>query len=200
MALIPCVECGRQVSDRAAMCPGCAHPVYSDTRDEPKDQEPLRDRLISPLIECNSCHRPLAKSADDCPGCGAKNEWRHPVISGFLAADYHGPKFDYEFSSTALWGYVEKPSIGFWLMGASAPAAVAAIVLFFVSFQLGFFFMSLAILSQLVSLTLTYFSDDAGKEFRVEFEDEGFNWTSNDETFWRPVRSMVDHLWKEYQN
>lgn len=27
MALIPCPECGRQVSDKAASCPQCAHPL-----------------------------------------------------------------------------------------------------------------------------------------------------------------------------
>lgn len=26
MALIPCPECGRQVSDQAMSCPGCGHP------------------------------------------------------------------------------------------------------------------------------------------------------------------------------
>ena len=27
MALIKCVECGREISDAAAMCPGCGHPL-----------------------------------------------------------------------------------------------------------------------------------------------------------------------------
>ena len=27
MALIPCPECAREVSDRAIACPGCGHPI-----------------------------------------------------------------------------------------------------------------------------------------------------------------------------
>ncbi len=46
MALIPCAECGRDVSDKAQACPNCGHPVAltlsaetSATEQRPEDQE-----------------------------------------------------------------------------------------------------------------------------------------------------------------
>jgi hypothetical protein len=32
MALAPCPECGRRVSDRAAVCPGCGYPLAEDRK------------------------------------------------------------------------------------------------------------------------------------------------------------------------
>lgn len=38
MALIPCIECGRDISDRAIMCPGCGRPVFAYGAEVEKNQ------------------------------------------------------------------------------------------------------------------------------------------------------------------
>lgn len=47
MALIACVECGRQISDQAAACPNCGHPVTPSaqaTAAPPSEQKPAGKR------------------------------------------------------------------------------------------------------------------------------------------------------------
>ena len=38
MAMIKCPECGKEISDRAEVCPGCGYPV-KDYLQETKDKE-----------------------------------------------------------------------------------------------------------------------------------------------------------------
>ena len=51
MALIPCYECSREVSDKATACPHCGSPV-------------------GPQITCPDCGEYFAASLTACPGCG----------------------------------------------------------------------------------------------------------------------------------
>jgi len=39
MALIDCPECSKQISDQAAACPHCGHPIKSDDPEEPQPQQ-----------------------------------------------------------------------------------------------------------------------------------------------------------------
>ena len=37
MALIHCPECGREISDKAAACPGCGYPLFSQATNSESD-------------------------------------------------------------------------------------------------------------------------------------------------------------------
>jgi len=45
MALINCSECGREVSDAAASCPGCGHPLAAPQAQAP--QAPAKEKPTS---------------------------------------------------------------------------------------------------------------------------------------------------------
>lgn len=55
MALKPCVECGRAVSDRAATCPHCGHPAPTVRQGKP----------------CPECAKEIPHGARTCLNCGA---------------------------------------------------------------------------------------------------------------------------------
>lgn len=201
MALIPCTECGNQVSDKAEMCPKCGNPISSAAMDKPASQKPPNAGGESSLIECRSCQQPMAKSASNCQSCGARNEWIHPMISKFVEAvgtSYTGPEFHYEHDSTELWGHVEKWGAGQKLMLFSlAIGLVGLLITIFLSLAYGVALIGLAAVLQGVGLIMTLLSKDSAKEFHVEFMEGEFNWTSNDEVFWRPLRHTIERVWGE---
>lgn len=51
MALIKCTECGREVSDKASVCPNCGAPVVK-------------------TIKCEECGQQMPFNVDVCPNCG----------------------------------------------------------------------------------------------------------------------------------
>ncbi len=64
MALVNCVECGHEVSSRAATCPKCGFPVSQ----------------LAQLPRCADCGQPLPQGSTACPHCGC------PVESSGLQA------------------------------------------------------------------------------------------------------------------
>lgn len=46
MALIKCIECGHEVSDKASMCPKCGCPVEFNEEDTPKVSENVKSNII----------------------------------------------------------------------------------------------------------------------------------------------------------
>lgn len=80
MALIPCPECGHQVSDKAAACPNCGHPVTPASADppstgpapapspQPAAAEAAANRCVcgtwnrGDAIRCVSCSRALGQN------------------------------------------------------------------------------------------------------------------------------------------
>lgn len=58
MALIPCPNCGKEISDRAEKCPACGFEVKE------KEEEKKED------LTCPECGSPLAQEAEVCPNCG----------------------------------------------------------------------------------------------------------------------------------
>lgn len=60
MAMIPCPECRRDVSDMAAACPGCGHPVRRAVPVRPPDPEPRPRRRPPPAPRASSgCLLPI---------------------------------------------------------------------------------------------------------------------------------------------
>ena len=58
MALIQCKNCGKDVSDRAKVCPHCGTQLIEDEVTQPQ-----------PII-CEECGAEIPQGADSCPNCG----------------------------------------------------------------------------------------------------------------------------------
>ena len=59
MALIPCKHCGKDVSDRAKVCPHCGGSLTEEVLEENK-----------PALICEECGAEIPEGADSCPVCG----------------------------------------------------------------------------------------------------------------------------------
>lgn len=76
MALIKCPECGREISDRAANCPGCGFPIAEEIGklqrnvSESEDYEDLEEN--TQLFDCVECGRPLPVGIKECIYCNHK--------------------------------------------------------------------------------------------------------------------------------
>jgi len=63
VALINCEECGKQISDSAAACPGCGG-------------------LVTKTIDCFECGKTMSGLAKSCPECGAPAPKKDDLIKG----------------------------------------------------------------------------------------------------------------------
>ena len=59
MALIVCPGCGKEISDKATVCPKCGYVIE-------KEEQPK-------LIVCEECGSEFDESLDSCPNCGNPN-------------------------------------------------------------------------------------------------------------------------------
>lgn len=87
MALIKCLECGKEFSDKAAACPNCGCPV-----NHAKNAQELPDDEKPDLFKCTECGRPLPVGIDKCIYCGFKynseaEEAKEEVYSGVTGRD-----------------------------------------------------------------------------------------------------------------
>ena len=57
MAMIFCTECGKEVSDQAAACPGCGCPIKKAN-----------------VLFCTKCGNEISIDAISCPACGAPTQ------------------------------------------------------------------------------------------------------------------------------
>lgn len=67
MALIKCLECGHEVSDKAVSCPKCGCPI-----------------LRTKQIICSECGSNISQADEFCPKCGCPNEDVDKPNSGYL--------------------------------------------------------------------------------------------------------------------
>lgn len=58
MALLPCPNCGKQISEKAIRCPSCGVSI---------------DEINSNTVLCNECKTRYAKNGEACPNCGCPN-------------------------------------------------------------------------------------------------------------------------------
>lgn len=63
MALINCVNCGKEISDKALVCPGCGH----------KFEEKTNVVEIPPVL-CEECGEVIPEGGEACPKCGCPIE------------------------------------------------------------------------------------------------------------------------------
>ncbi len=68
--LLPCPECDKQVSDRAASCPGCGFPIAEHLTSLREAEALTRDR---------SSREEIGEA--DCPHCEARGHATHTVVS-----------------------------------------------------------------------------------------------------------------------
>lgn len=136
------------------------------------------------LISCNTCGKQLAATADTCPSCGAKNTFVHPKIQDFLnkSDSLNIEKFDCQHNSHVLQGKRDKQMIGLNIMGIGV-----------IGLGIGFFTFSLlsalGLIAMLVGLAIQLFSKSP--EFVVDFSTDPPRWETNDEDFWKPVKTAL---------
>lgn len=90
MAMITCKECGKEISDKAAVCPNCGAPVLPEeaTKTEQQTHEDLSKRyrqMSRQTKPCKHCKTEIPINAKVCPNChkkqGGKFKW---VIISFV--------------------------------------------------------------------------------------------------------------------
>jgi hypothetical protein len=72
MALIKCLECGREISDKATDCPCCGYPLSESA---PRSVSHVVHEA-GQLIGCPDCGSKVSNRAMSCPSCGC------PISSG----------------------------------------------------------------------------------------------------------------------
>src|SRR5438094_872607 len=59
--LIPCPDCGKEISPHAPSCPNCGRP-----KNPPNPYT---------SVDCPDCHNPVQFTASHCPHCGRETNW-----------------------------------------------------------------------------------------------------------------------------
>jgi RNA polymerase subunit RPABC4/transcription elongation factor Spt4 len=73
LALIPCKECGKEISDKAVTCPNCGVPVPIIDQSNLDSSSLGKTKIASPLIPCRVCKTEVLQKAFICPNCGIHN-------------------------------------------------------------------------------------------------------------------------------
>ena len=184
-----CIQCGNNIIGEAHFCAACGAKVDGDPSAPVNVQiaEAINTNVAEPvsartLIDCAACSRSISKRADKCPTCGAPNKWIDPRIKQFLLAkDNTGiaRPFTFKYSKTEVWGEtkVQNP---WWVW-------LIAICLLPIYIGGGFF---LGVISAAIGwwiLTLVF-----GRKHAFHATVENGVWKSDDDGFWRPVRTVLD--------
>ncbi|MBT3922047.1 MAG: zinc ribbon domain-containing protein [Nitrospina sp.] len=79
MALIPCQECGKKISDKASACVNCGAPVSMHIKNNPEINETFPEKFSAygPQVPCRICQTDILKTAYICPNCGIRNPDTH---------------------------------------------------------------------------------------------------------------------------
>ena len=109
MPLIPCPECGRQISTAAEACPGCGHP-----------NRPARREADGP--ECYACSAPATTR---CQACGTLSCAVH-LQSIYVS---HGRGGAYELRCESCHASAMTWKVVGWAFGAVVFAIIAIVIL-----------------------------------------------------------------------
>lgn len=69
MALIECMECGKQISDMSSRCPNCGCPT-SESIKKAEIEAFKRDNRDKMIKKCPMCSTEFEEPVFDCPVCG----------------------------------------------------------------------------------------------------------------------------------
>jgi len=72
MALIPCKECGKEISDKAVTCPNCGIPIPKEIgKNKENDLTPYKGlKFKSYPTYCRKCRTPIKWEQNFCQTCG----------------------------------------------------------------------------------------------------------------------------------
>ena len=70
MALIKCVECGKEISDKANACIHCGCPIVENNQEETNITSIMAHQEEHYLIKCKVCGNDISNSAKICIHCG----------------------------------------------------------------------------------------------------------------------------------
>ncbi len=77
MALIPCFECGKEISNKAVACAHCGAPAHTKIKTKTEDYLPEGFSTGSPLAPCRICRTEILRKAYVCLNCGIRNPEAH---------------------------------------------------------------------------------------------------------------------------
>lgn len=77
MALVNCIECGREISDKASACPHCGCPVEAA-------KAPI-DPGYPEFVNCRDCKKEYPFAAAFCPACGLMNYQKDKLVTAYEA-------------------------------------------------------------------------------------------------------------------
>ena len=79
MALIRCPECGKQISDKAAICVGCGFPIHDyifenqkQSEESKSDDNDSASNVNNGLEECPYCGEKVSSEDEYCEACGMR--------------------------------------------------------------------------------------------------------------------------------
>jgi len=84
MALIPCKECGKEISDKAVTCPNCGMPPQLNSNQYIEDSFSREYLVATPLISCRVCKTEVLQKAFICPNCGIRNPDTHANLKATI--------------------------------------------------------------------------------------------------------------------
>lgn len=67
MALIKCIECGKDVSDKATACPNCGCPITESIKEIQLEKDKNKDKLF---FSCPICKKQFPNGTLKCDLCG----------------------------------------------------------------------------------------------------------------------------------
>lgn len=71
MALIPCPECSKEISDKAATCPNCGSPTEAwEAQKKAEQKARISNRANTTLMSCPECGKEVSEMATICRNCG----------------------------------------------------------------------------------------------------------------------------------
>ncbi len=142
------------------------------------------------LIACSTCGVQIAKSASSCPSCGARNTWVHPEILRFQTRVSELPPAGatYGWTSTVITG------MGPANRGATMRVLSAAIVVLAAGTIFGqAWLLSIGGILMAVACAMMVLLRDKGiPQCRMDFSTDPHAWSSNDESYWAPLRGYFN--------
>lgn len=93
MALIHCLECGNEVSDKAEFCPKCGAPVKTENSEILNEDEKKIEEVLQHKKRCEECGAELEAEETVCHECGcpvSEKTDSEEALKGNISEDVSG--------------------------------------------------------------------------------------------------------------
>jgi hypothetical protein len=149
----------------------------------------------SDLTDCKACATRISILADKCPSCGAPNDWIHPDIKRLLEVRSEigtAEKFKLEWNNIEAWGKTRKKT-------SRLVSFLALLIFLGIYLPLGFLGtigkglgpINIFLVIGLALLMVVLLDPLFGKNKVFHANLQARSWTSSDDSFWQPVRSVL---------